>query len=774
MWSHYSFHDEHILASSYFLIVTLLLLISFLLQHYINHVAKWSIPNAIVPITLGLAVSAIFNFSGGYRKHDFKSHSSENEGHTGFDASIIELDNSTFFFAFLPPMIFNSGYHLKRRLLYENFDAILALAFVGTTISLLTVAFGLSYLQDIGLLLPGDNLSIMELIAFGALISSTDPISTLAVFGDLHVDSQLFYLVLGESLLNDAICVTVYNSASRYISAESLHLRSVVWTIVADFLITSLLSAMLGYGAGLALAWLMKVSVSLSTHSLMSVILLLLMAWLPFFLSEALQLSGIVAVLFTGIAVRRYVTKNMGKIPALRASFVMSLASDCAETATFLLLGLSVFSQNYSAMRWDFVLYALIGILASRALHVYPLLALINVKRWLWSGGLRAKHSDSREQQQESNLPLSASIRAQTSAGLDDQTMDAPAAVAQNAEAESSTQVALLPQTVHKYSRIQPLRIHTPLAIDISNMRNTATHNLQSYGIDSDRKAEYDPIPLRSMHATFLAGMRGAVSFSLATIFSDSRGHQALVLGTTTMIILLTFIVQGGFTESMIRCLGIPINVQTPEGGQNAERYEKDLDLEERYFYPLFLRNWIPTSLITTETTGCTNGRTGHARRSARGDMSAGTQSSGGGPINHESSADIRYSSPLRAARDSVVNAYQGGPTRRAEHSLAAAPIDTSSDSDTDASKSLVTSHDSTCSPSESVDSSVTLDSCRRPDQKARLRVLCKSELREENLGYYLQEQGSIHNPDIEEEMFYTPNERTQSSPIRIHVFDQM
>lgn len=387
MWSRQSWHDEHVLSSTYFFIVTLLLVVSFFLQHWTKNVAKLNIPEAIVPIVVGLTVSAAINFCGGYDK---SSRYSEERGSVSamgslanFDASIIELDNGTFFFAFLPPMIFNSGYHLKRRLLYDNMDAIFSLAFVGTMMSLLLVAGILAQLQNMGLMLTEDPLSGMELIAFGSLISSTDPISALAVFGNLRVDPQLFYLILGEALLNDAIAVTVYKSASKFISVDKLQVYSVASTIFTDFIITLFLSALLGYAFGLFFSWVMKHCVSLAVHSLLSVSLICLLAWLPFFLSEALQLSGIVAVLFTGIAARRYVTKNIGRVPALRASFVVSLASHLAETSTFLLLGLSVLSQNFQTMHWGFVLYSLLATTLARACHVYPLLGLVNLKRWI-------------------------------------------------------------------------------------------------------------------------------------------------------------------------------------------------------------------------------------------------------------------------------------------------------------------------------------------------------------------------------------------------------
>jgi len=89
MWSRQSFHDEHVLSSAYFFIVTFLLLISFFLQHWTKHVAKLSIPEAIVPITVGIAVSATINFCGGYSQ---PSRYSLEEGSTAAMGSLANFD----------------------------------------------------------------------------------------------------------------------------------------------------------------------------------------------------------------------------------------------------------------------------------------------------------------------------------------------------------------------------------------------------------------------------------------------------------------------------------------------------------------------------------------------------------------------------------------------------------------------------------------------------------------------------------------------------------
>ena len=74
-------------------------------------------------------------------------------------------------------------------------------------------------------------------------------------------------------------------------------------------------------------------------------LLLCAVVYVPFFLSEMLQFSGIVTVLFTGISARRYVNKNITDNVKILASCVFQLLSSLAETSCFALLGIAAFKK---------------------------------------------------------------------------------------------------------------------------------------------------------------------------------------------------------------------------------------------------------------------------------------------------------------------------------------------------------------------------------------------------------------------------------------------
>jgi sodium/hydrogen exchanger-like protein 6/7 len=87
--------------------------------------------------------------------------------------------------------------------------AILTFAIIGTTISSFIVGalmYGFVQLMPAKL---ATSITFLDTLYFGALISSTDPLTILAIFNDLHVDVNLYALVFGESVLNDAVAIVL-------------------------------------------------------------------------------------------------------------------------------------------------------------------------------------------------------------------------------------------------------------------------------------------------------------------------------------------------------------------------------------------------------------------------------------------------------------------------------------------------------------------------------------------------------------------------------------
>lgn len=125
------------------------------------------------------------------------------------------FDPEIFFNILLPPIIFHAGYSMKKRFFFRNIGAILTFAFVGTTISTFTVA-GITYGVTQMFSHLAEKFTFLDTLRFGALISATDPVTILAIFTDLHVDVNLYAMVFGESVLNDAVAMVITRTIEDY------------------------------------------------------------------------------------------------------------------------------------------------------------------------------------------------------------------------------------------------------------------------------------------------------------------------------------------------------------------------------------------------------------------------------------------------------------------------------------------------------------------------------------------------------------------------------
>lgn len=118
------------------------------------------------------------------------------------------LNSNLFFMLFLPPIIFEQGYHLHKGNFFRNLGTISTFAIFGTTINALVTGAGLYLLGTINL---SYQLPWRECFIIGSLNSAIDPVAILSIFQVLNVDQLLYMLVFGESILNDAVAIVLTN-----------------------------------------------------------------------------------------------------------------------------------------------------------------------------------------------------------------------------------------------------------------------------------------------------------------------------------------------------------------------------------------------------------------------------------------------------------------------------------------------------------------------------------------------------------------------------------
>ena len=131
----------------------------------------------------------------------------------GFENYMTNLSNHfvrLFMLFLLPPIIFESGFNMKKKPFFKNIGSILLYAFLGTFIAIISSSCMFYWAGKIPALSP--SFTVHESLAFGALISSTDPVAVLSIFKEMEVDMTLYILIFGESIFNDAISIVMYST----------------------------------------------------------------------------------------------------------------------------------------------------------------------------------------------------------------------------------------------------------------------------------------------------------------------------------------------------------------------------------------------------------------------------------------------------------------------------------------------------------------------------------------------------------------------------------
>ena len=103
----------------------------------------------------------------------------------------------------VPPLVFEATLHIPWRKLKKDLLPVLLLAFGGTLVGTFLVGGLVHFL----------GISWAAALAFGALISATDPVAVIAFFRSLGVSKRLTILVEGESLFNDGVAIVIFNLA---------------------------------------------------------------------------------------------------------------------------------------------------------------------------------------------------------------------------------------------------------------------------------------------------------------------------------------------------------------------------------------------------------------------------------------------------------------------------------------------------------------------------------------------------------------------------------
>ncbi|KAI6212408.1 hypothetical protein M3Y94_00020100 [Aphelenchoides besseyi] len=283
---------------------------------------------------------------------------------------VFYLPSEIFFLYLLPPIIFDAGYFMPIRDLWDNAGSVLVFSVFGTIWN--TVAIG----ATLALFAHYDFFTVQvnteDSLLFSSLISAVDPVAVITVFEEVHVNEFLFINVFGEALFNDGIAAVLFQIFKRVSLIGIPNLKA--WDYVS-FGGSFFAVALGGIFIGIVFAAICAIATKYTVGPVKIVgpVFAFVFPYLSYLTAEMFGLSAILAICCCGITMKQYVKGNLSHEAASSVKYFIKMLSNSSETVVFMFLGLSTMSSDL-VWDWWFIGVTLISCLVYRALGLFSML----------------------------------------------------------------------------------------------------------------------------------------------------------------------------------------------------------------------------------------------------------------------------------------------------------------------------------------------------------------------------------------------------------------
>jgi solute carrier family 9 (sodium/hydrogen exchanger), member 6/7 len=128
-------------------------------------------------------------------------------------------------------------------------------------------------------------------MSIGATLSATDPVTILAIFNTYKVEPKLYTVIFGESILNDAIAIVLFETAQKYKDGHATLSVLSIFEGIGIFFGVFFGSLFIGLTVGVAASLLLKFTY-VRRYPKTESCLMILIAYFTYFFSNAILMSG--------------------------------------------------------------------------------------------------------------------------------------------------------------------------------------------------------------------------------------------------------------------------------------------------------------------------------------------------------------------------------------------------------------------------------------------------------------------------------------------------
>jgi Na+/H+ antiporter len=280
----------------------------------------------------------------------------------------IELNPDLILFLFLPPLVYSSAWLTSWREFRASLRPILTLS-IGLVLAT-TVIVALVAHFAIGLSWP---------VAFvlGAIVSPTDAVAASATAQSVGIERRIVTVIEGESMLNDATGLVAYRFAVAAVVSGSFSLAQASLQFV--------LVSIGGLLIGLVIAWLLAWIHRHLDNASIEIVITILTPFAAYLLAEALDLSGVLAVVSAGLYLSHQSAQFFSSNTRLQAYAVWEILVFLFNGFLFLLIGLqlhSVLNTVSTHVPLTLLWYAMLASLAVILARIAWVIAATYLTRW--------------------------------------------------------------------------------------------------------------------------------------------------------------------------------------------------------------------------------------------------------------------------------------------------------------------------------------------------------------------------------------------------------
>ncbi|QBR02013.1 Na+/H+ antiporter [Paraburkholderia pallida] len=237
-----------------------------------------------------------------------------------------DMDPNLLLAAVLPPLLMSSSFYTAWKEFRDEIGTIVSLvlgAVVFTTVAVAVVVHACN---------PG--LPWAACFALGAIVSPPDAVAAKAILQRYPLPARLVAVLEGESLVNDASGLLLYQMAVSAALATTITVASATGT----FFSLTLIGIALGLMCGQAMCWVLP-----RLHdTMLGIVVTFLMAWASYGIAEALGGSGVLSVVTCGLVlgVRQHRVFDAGM--RIKAKATWEAIVFVLDALVFILIGLAL------------------------------------------------------------------------------------------------------------------------------------------------------------------------------------------------------------------------------------------------------------------------------------------------------------------------------------------------------------------------------------------------------------------------------------------------